>query len=79
MPRQGSAEITRHARHGSNGFLVGPDNERELALALAMLLRDEPRRRTLGAAPRSTILERFTFGRLAENLARIYPDSMAMT
>ena len=30
---QGIAEITRH---GSNGFPVGPDNERELALALAM-------------------------------------------
>ena len=39
---QGIAEIIQH---GSNGFLVGPDNERELSLALAMLLRDEPRRR----------------------------------
>jgi hypothetical protein len=30
MPRQGIAEITRH---GSNGFLVGLDNQRELVLA----------------------------------------------
>ena len=75
-PRQGIAEITRH---GSNGFLVGLENQRELVLAPPSRYTDEPRRHTLGAAPRSTILERFTFGRLAENLARIYPDSMAMT
>jgi hypothetical protein len=30
MPRQGIAEITRH---GSNGFLVGLENQRELVLA----------------------------------------------
>ena len=56
---QGIAEIIQH---GSNGFLVGPDNEKELTLALAMLLRDEARRRNLGAAARDTILERFTLG-----------------
>jgi hypothetical protein len=76
MPRQGSAEITRH---GSNGFLVGPDNQRELVLAPPSCHTMNPGAALLGAAPRSTILERFTFGRLAENLARIYPDSMAMT
>ena len=76
MPRQGIAEITRH---GSNGFLAGPDNQRELVLA-------PPSRHTmnpgaaLSAPPRAApILERFTFGQLAGNLARIYPDSMAMT
>ena len=73
MPRPGIAEITRH---GSNGFLVGPDNERELALALAMLLRDEPRRRNLGGAARDTILERLTLAQQAENLVRIYRESM---
>jgi len=69
---QGIAEIIQH---GSNGFLVGPDNERELALALAMLLRDEPRRRNLGAAARDTILERLTIAQQAESLARIYRES----
>jgi glycosyltransferase involved in cell wall biosynthesis len=73
MPRQGIAEIIRH---GSNGFLVGPDDERELALALAMLLRDEPRRRNLGGAARDTILERLTLAQQAENLVRIYRESM---
>lgn len=69
---QGIAEIIRH---GSNGFLVGPDNEKELALALAMLLRDEPRRRSLGAVARDTILDRLTLAQQAESLARIYRES----
>lgn len=71
---QGIAEIIQH---GSNGFLVGPDNERELTLALAMLLRDETRRRSLGAAARDTILERLTLAEQAETLARIYRESVA--
>jgi len=68
---QGIAEVIRH---GSNGFLVGPDNERELALALSMLLRDENRRSNLGRAARDTILERFTLAEQAEQLARIYRE-----
>lgn len=72
--QQGIAEIIQH---GSNGFLVGPDNERELTLALAMLLRDEPRRRALGSAARDTILERLTLAQQAENLVRIYRESAA--
>jgi len=71
---QGIAEIIQH---GSNGFLVGPDNERELTLALAMLLRDEARRRALGAAARDTILERLTLAQQAENLVRIYRETVA--
>ncbi len=68
---QGIAEVIRH---GSNGFLVGPDNERELTLALSMLLRDENRRRSLGQAARDSILERFTLAQQAEHLARIYRE-----
>lgn len=71
---QGIAEIIQH---GSNGFLVGPDNEKELALALAMLLRDPVRRRNLGAAARDTILERLTLAQQAESLVRIYRESVA--
>jgi teichuronic acid biosynthesis glycosyltransferase TuaC len=71
---QGIAEIVRH---GSNGFLVGPDNEKELALALAMLLRDEPRRRNLGAAARDTILEKHSLEQQAEALVRIYRECVA--
>ncbi len=71
---QGIAEIIQH---GSNGFLVGPENEKELALALALLLRDESRRRNLGAAARDTILERLTLTQQAESLARIYREAVA--
>jgi glycosyltransferase involved in cell wall biosynthesis len=71
---QGIAEIIRH---GSNGFLVGPENEKELTLAIAMLLRDESRRRNLGMAARDTILDRLTLAHQAESLARIYRESIA--
>lgn len=71
---QGIAEVIDH---GSNGFLVGPDNDRELALAMAMLLRDKGRRRNLGIAARDTILDRFTLAQQAEQLARIYRESVA--
>jgi glycosyltransferase involved in cell wall biosynthesis len=70
---QGIAEIIRH---GTNGFLVGPDNGKELTLALAMLLRDETRRGNMGTVARDTILERFTLANQAENLARIYRDCL---
>lgn len=71
---QGIAEVIQH---GSNGFLVGPDNERELTLALAMLLRDETRRRNIERAARDTILERFTLPQQAEQLARIYRECVS--
>jgi hypothetical protein len=69
---QGIAEIIHH---GSNGFLVGPDNERELMLAMGMLLRDDCRRLHLGTAARDTILEKLTLEHQAETLARIYRES----
>jgi glycosyltransferase involved in cell wall biosynthesis len=71
---QGIAEIIQH---GSNGFLVGPDNEKELTLAIAMLLRDESYRRKLGMAARDTILDRLTLAHQAESLFRIYRESIA--
>jgi len=70
---KGIAEIIQH---GSNGFLVGPDNEKELTLAIGMLLRDESRRHNLGIAARDTILDRLTLAHQAETLARIYRQSV---
>ena len=69
---QGIADIIQQ---GANGYLVGPDNERELALALEMLIRDKLRRRNVGAAARETILERLTLEQQAETFARIYRES----
>jgi teichuronic acid biosynthesis glycosyltransferase TuaC len=70
---QGISEVIQH---GSNGFLAGPDNEKELTLALAMLMRDESLRRRLGAAARDTILDRFTLAQQAQSFARIYRESL---
>jgi len=71
---QGTAEIIQH---GTNGFLVGPGHEQELALAMGMLLREPQRRRNLGAAARDSILDRLTVEQQAENLGRIYQESAA--
>lgn len=68
---QGIAEIIRH---GSNGLLVGAGNDKELALALAISLRDEHRRQSMGLAARDTILDRLTLAQQAESLARIYRE-----
>jgi teichuronic acid biosynthesis glycosyltransferase TuaC len=70
---QGIAEIIQH---GTNGYLVGPDNDRELSLAIAMLLRDERRRDNIGIAARDTIVERLTLQDQAGWLARIYRESV---
>lgn len=70
---QGIAEIIRH---GSNGFLVGPDNEKELTLALGMLLRDESLRSNLGRLARETVLDRLTLQQQAESLSRIFRESL---
>ncbi len=71
---QGISEIIQH---GSNGFLVGPDNEKELSLALSMLLRDEGLRQKLGSRARDTILDALTLAQQAEKLARIYQECAA--
>ena len=71
---QGISEIIRQ---GVNGFLVGPGNDKELALVLGMLLRDEQKRQNIGAAARDAILDRFTLKQQAEHLARIYRECVA--
>lgn len=71
---QGIAEVIQQ---GKNGFLVGPENEEELALAFAMLLREPERRRNVGATARETILDGFMLQQQAENLERIYRESVA--
>lgn len=68
---QGIGDIIEHGR---SGFLVGPDNSKELALAVAMLLRDPGLRRRIGETARQLILEDLTLRHQAENLARIYRE-----
>ena len=63
--------------HCANGFLVGSGNEKELTFAMGMLLREPQRRRSLGSAARDTVLERLTVEQQAENLTRIYRESVS--
>jgi hypothetical protein len=55
---------------------VGLDNEKKLTLPVAVLLRGESYRRNIGMAARDTILDRLTSAHQAENLARIYGQSI---
>jgi teichuronic acid biosynthesis glycosyltransferase TuaC len=66
--------ITEIIKHGINGFLINPENEKQLELAIAILLREPQRRKNLGLAARDTILDRFTVKQQAENLMRIYRE-----
>lgn len=68
---QGISEIIRQ---GLNGFLIGPGNDKELALVLGMVLRDERKRQNIGVAARDTILDRLTLTQQANHLARIYRE-----
>jgi glycosyltransferase involved in cell wall biosynthesis len=71
---QGIGDIIQQGR---SGFLVGPDNPKELALAVAMLLRDKGLRQRIGETARQLILEDLTLRHQAENLARIYRELAA--
>jgi teichuronic acid biosynthesis glycosyltransferase TuaC len=68
---QGIDEIIQHR---SNGWLVRPDNLRELTDALFGLLKDTELRGQLGDAARQTILQGFTLARQAEQLDRLYQE-----
>jgi glycosyltransferase involved in cell wall biosynthesis len=70
---QGIAEIIQH---GANGFLVGTDDERELASTLTQLLRDPAAACAAGAAARQTILGGLTLQHQAANLMRIYNECL---
>lgn len=70
---QGIAEIIQS---GANGFLVAPDNEKELKTVIGALLREPARCRDLGRVARQTILDRFTLEQQAENLIRIYQECL---
>ena len=60
----------------SKGLLLRPDDDKELTLAIAILLRDESYR-NIGIAARDTMPDRLTLAHQAENLERIYRESIA--
>jgi glycosyltransferase involved in cell wall biosynthesis len=62
---------------GDCGVLVEPGNPSDLAAALGALLDDEPRRRSLGAAGRRRVEDRFTWRATAAATAEVYAEVTA--
>jgi glycosyltransferase involved in cell wall biosynthesis len=59
----GSEELVRD---GENGRLVPPENAEAMTKAIAELLGDAEKRRTMGAASRRRIEQEYTWTRVAE-------------
>ena len=68
---QGIDEVIRH---GSNGWLVEPDNVEQLAGAFSNLLGNAMLREYIGRQARQTILNGFTLKHQAEGLLHVYQE-----
>jgi teichuronic acid biosynthesis glycosyltransferase TuaC len=71
---QGIDEIIRH---GSNGWLIAPNDLQELIQALSVLIENLQLRRQIGEAARRTILQDFTSAHQATQLAHLYRECVA--
>jgi glycosyltransferase involved in cell wall biosynthesis len=71
---QGIDEIIHH---GSNGWLISPDDLQALVEALSILLQDLQLRRRMGEAARRTILHGLTSAHQAHRLALLYEECVA--
>lgn len=61
---------------GITGALVEPGDVEGLASAIVESLRDEERRRAMGAAGRELFLQQFTFERWGQDMARVFESVM---
>jgi teichuronic acid biosynthesis glycosyltransferase TuaC len=68
---QGIEEVVEH---GTNGWLVGIDDIKELRDALSTLLSNAALRKFVSGQARQTILHEFTLTRQADHLRRIYQE-----
>jgi glycosyltransferase involved in cell wall biosynthesis len=59
-------------KDGVNGILVSPNNAKQLAKALNELLENEELREKYGSEGRKMIEERFSWEKIAKNLAKVY-------
>ncbi|MDT5157917.1 MAG: hypothetical protein QOH51_2274 [Acidobacteriota bacterium] len=70
---EGASEIVEE---GVTGSLVPLGDVRALAAAVASLLEDEERRRSLGARAREVARERFDLNRMVEATERVYAEAL---
>lgn len=68
---QGIEEIIRH---GSNGWLVAPNDLADLTLGLSRLLENEQLREFIARQGRETVLQSYTVEHQAQRLVRIYEE-----
>lgn len=71
---QGIDEVIQH---GVNGWIVEPENDRDLTEQLLRLLEDEALRQRTGLAARQTILNSFSLQHQAERLSRLYEECLS--
>jgi teichuronic acid biosynthesis glycosyltransferase TuaC len=69
--KQGIEEIIRH---GSNGWLVNPNDLTDLTLALSKLLENPQLRDYIAGEGRQTVLANYTIGHQAKRLLRVYQE-----
>lgn len=65
------AGLTEVMGQTGGGILYKPGDQSSLAKALASLLNDEPRRQSLGAEGRASVLERFSTSAMSRSVASI--------
>ncbi len=70
--------IPELVEHEHNGLLVPPGDEEALAAALLSVLGNPARARTLAAAGRQTVQERYSFERMVHDFERLYLDTLAL-
>lgn len=59
-------------KDGVNGFFIRPKNPKEISQKVNMLLSDEELGKKVGERARQTVLERFTWTKIAERYERMY-------
>jgi spore coat protein SA len=62
---------------GESGIVFATGNAEQLADAVVSLLHAEPRRRSMAAAARVWVMSRFSWDVIAEQLERVYAESLA--
>src|ERR1051325_536741 len=73
--QQGIEEIVRH---GESGWLIRPDNLREMVVALDTLLANVPLRKQMGTKARQTIVEELTLQHQAARLNSLYRECLGL-